>query len=260
MRCLDQVLFTEVSGLPGSSIGQNDFEGKGGNDTIIGTVNALGQKVTRANYLTRRALLRRTSLLGIADGDASVGHDTLTNISTLWGSAYNDTLRGSDNGFGTYETYEGRAGDDFIDGRGGYDQVTYNNDMATTSGIVIRLAAGTVTGDASVGTDTLRAVEAARGTNFDDLFDASNFGGAGAVNIGSSGTFNDFAGAGGNDQIIGNGATRISYSLAGARVLVDLETSAARNNRAHRGRLRQWRHGGHRHLYRRQCRSRFGLQ
>ena len=74
-----------------------------------------------------------------------------------------------------------------------------------------------MTGDATVGTDTLRSVEAARGTNFDDLFDATNFGGAGAVNIGSSGTFNDFAGAGGNDTIIGNGATRISYSLAGAR-------------------------------------------
>ncbi|MBR1212046.1 VCBS domain-containing protein [Bradyrhizobium sp. JYMT SZCCT0180] len=222
--------FAEVNGLPGSSIGQNDFEGKGGNDTIIGTVNALGQKVTRANYLSATGAVTADLALGVADGDASVGHDTLTNISTLWGSAYNDTLRGSDNGFGTYETYEGRAGDDFIDGRGGYDQVTYNNDVATTSGIVIRLAAGTVTGDASVGTDTLRSVEAARGTNFDDLFDASNFGGAGAVNIGSSGTFNDFAGAGGNDQIIGNGATRISYSLAGAAVSVNLDISGAATN------------------------------
>ena len=57
------------------------------------------------------------------------------------------------------------AGNDYIDGRGGFDQVNYNNNPATTSGIVIQLANGIVTGDATVGTDTLRNVEAARGTN-----------------------------------------------------------------------------------------------
>ena len=45
-----------------------------------------------------------------------------------------------DNAFATYETFEGRAGNDFVDGRGGYDQVTYNNDLTTTTGIVVHLA------------------------------------------------------------------------------------------------------------------------
>ena len=48
----------------------------------------------------------------------------------------------------------------------------------------------------------------------------------GAVNVGSLGTFNDFAGAGGNDTIIGNGNTRLNYSLAAGSVTADLETSS----------------------------------
>ena len=104
--------------------------------------------------------------------------------------------------------------------------MTYNNDPATTSGIVVHLAAGTVTGDATVGTDTIRDVEAARGTNFDDVFDATGYGLAGALNVSTTnGNFNDFGGAGGNDTIIGNGNTRLNYPIAAASVTVDLETS-----------------------------------
>src|SRR4029078_3594513 len=97
----------------------------------------------------------------------------------------------------------------------------------------VHLAAGTVTGDATIGTDTLRAVEAGRGTNFDDLFDAPVFGEAGAINVGSLGTFNDFAGAGGNDTIIGNGNTRLNYQLAAGSVTAELETGPIGKTHAH---------------------------
>uniref|UniRef100_UPI00048752C6 VCBS domain-containing protein n=1 Tax=Bradyrhizobium sp. WSM1743 TaxID=318996 RepID=UPI00048752C6 len=218
--------FTGSTGLPGVAAGQSEFEGRGGNDIVVGAVNALGQIVTRLSYLGATSAVTVDIGAGTADGDASVGHDTFSNVSTIWGSAYNDTIYGSDNAAFTYETYEGRGGDDYIDGRGGYDQVTYNSDTTTTSGIYVHLAAGVVNGDATVGTDTLRSVEAARGTNFDDTFDATGFGQAGATNVGSSGTFNDFAGAGGNDTIIGNGFTRLNYQIAASSVSVDLETSA----------------------------------
>src|SRR5258707_14626975 len=102
---------------------------------------------------------------------------------------------------------------------------TYNNDPATTSGITVHLAAGTVTGDATVGTDTLRHVEAARGTNFDDVFDATGFSDT-STNAGSSGTFNDFAGGGGNDTIIRNGNTRLNYQKAAANVAGERQASA----------------------------------
>src|SRR5258707_4166084 len=101
---------------------------------------------------------------------------------------------------------------------------TYNNDPATTSGITVHLAAGTVTGDATVGTDTIRHVEAARGTNFNDVFDATGFSDT-STNAGSSGTFNDFGGAGGNDTIIGNGNTRLNYQIPSASLSDHLEST-----------------------------------
>ena len=218
--------FTGWSGLPGVQVGQNDFEGKGGDDIIIGAVNVQGQAQTRVSYVSATGAVTVDIAAGTADGDASVGHDVFSNLFSVWGSSSNDTLRGSDNGFATFEIFEGRGGDDLIDGRGGYDRADYANDTTTTSGITVHLAAGTVTGDATVGTDTLRAVEAIRGTNFDDLYDATGFGAAGAANIGSLGTFNDFAGAGGNDTVIGNGNTRLNYAVAVGGITVDLQTTA----------------------------------
>ena len=45
----------------------------------------------------------------------------------------NDTLLGSDN-VNTTGSFDGRAGDDHIDGRDGFDQAIYNGDPAVTSG------------------------------------------------------------------------------------------------------------------------------
>ena len=97
----------------------------------------------------------------------------------------------------------------------------------TVSGITVNMAAGTVMGDASIGTDTLRSIESVRGTNFADTYDATGFGQAGALNIGSIGTFNDFEGLGGNDTITGNGNTRITYLNATGGVTVDIAAGTA---------------------------------
>ena len=80
--------------------------------------------------------------------------------------------------------------------------------------------------------DTLRSVELVTGTNFVDFFNAgptannpSGFSGnstnAGSATGSNSGTLNEFQGRGGNDFIIGNGSTRISFMGATARVTVD---------------------------------------
>ena len=84
-----------------------------------------------------------------------------------------------------------------------------------------------MTGDAAIGTDTLRSVEGVRGTNFVDNYNASNFGGAGFLdafvnNVGNFGTFNEFEGVGGNDNVTGNGNTRIAFYSASEGVTVDL--------------------------------------
>ena len=160
-------------------------------------------------------------------GNASVGTDHFTNVNTVIGSGYGDTLRGSDNVDGTLRAISmAAAATTTIEGRGGYDFAAYNNDPATHSGITVNLAAGTVTGDASVGTDTLRGVEGVRGTQFADTYNAVGFYG-GSANAGSLGAFNNFDGQDGNDSITGNGNTRIQYSQATAAVFVDLGSTWA---------------------------------
>jgi hypothetical protein len=226
----DSTGFTGNTGLPGAIIGFAEFEGGGGDDEIIGARNVQGHALTRASYLGASAGvtvdMQTGQAFGTDPGDiANVGHDTISNILNVWGSNYDDILRGSDNGSGSFEAYEGRRGNDFIDGRGGYDVVVYATDLTTSTGITVHLADGTVTGDATVGTDTLRNVEAVRATNFDDLYDATNFGTAGTANTGSLGTFNDFQGGGGNDTVIGNGNTRVNFSSALAGVTVNLQTN-----------------------------------
>ena len=93
------------------------------------------------------------------------------------------------------------------------------------------MASGTVTGDAAIGTDTLRSVEGIRGTNFADTYVATNFGISGA-NVGNLGTFNEFEGMRGNDSITGNGNTRIAFYNALAAVTVDLSLGTSRGTAA----------------------------
>nr|WP_256467870.1 Ig-like domain-containing protein [Bradyrhizobium sp. 18] len=218
--------FSGNSGVPGTPIGFNSFEGIGGDDIIVGTVNPSGEILTRISYVNAAAAVIVDFVAGTASGDASVGNDTFTTVNSVIGSAFGDALRGSDNPNGTFEQYDGRAGNDLIDGRGGYDFAIYNNDVTTTTGITVNLAAGTVTGDATIGTDTLRSVEAVRGSNFADTYDATGFSGT-STNAGSSGTFNNFEGMGGNDAIIGNGNTRLQYTQSSAGVTVDLLAGTA---------------------------------
>src|SRR5262249_23572947 len=194
----------------------NEFEGRGGNDQIIGNTN------TRISYLHATGPVTVDLAAGTADGDASDGHDTFSGGHRGRGSYFADTLLGSTNPSGTAEFFEGRGGDDFIDGRGGFDRAVYLNEDAP---IDVHLAAGDVFGGPNTGHDTLRSIESVFGTNFADTYDATGFT-ASSTNAGSAGVnaagaaFNEFEGAGGNDKIIGNGNTRIAFYDATAGVTV----------------------------------------
>ena len=215
--------FTGDTSTPGTPIGFNEFEGRGGDDIITTAVNGFGAALTRVSYVSATGAVTVDIAAGTADGNASVGHDTFVGpgILSAFGSAFADTLSGSNNGFGTIEVFDGRAGNDTINGRGGFDRADYNNDPTTVSGITVHLAAGTVSGDSTIGTDTLVSVEAVRGTNLADVYDATGFSGS-STNAGSLGTFNEFTGEGGNDTIIGNGNTRLGFNNATAGVTVDI--------------------------------------
>jgi Ca2+-binding RTX toxin-like protein len=207
----------------------NDFEGLGGDDLIIGNGS------TRVSFIHATAAVTVDIALGSALGDASIGHDTFTGVSSVRGSNFADTLLGSDNTTGT-ENFEGRGGNDFINGRIGFDRATYSSEDAP---ITVHLADGTVIGGVNTGTDTLRSIEAITGTEFADIFDATGFTGSGAAtpstnsgNSGAGGTssnFNEFEGVGGDDVITGNGNTRVAYYNATAGVTVTLTGPATGN-------------------------------
>jgi hypothetical protein len=206
----------------GNGAAFNEIEGMGGNDVITGNGN------TRIAFYNATAGVTVDILAGTASGDTSVGNDTFTNVSIVAGSQFNDTFFGSNNAPQTSEQFEGRGGDDLINGRGGFDQAIYNNDTAVTTGIHVDMAAGFVTGDAAIGADTLRQVESVRGTNFADTYIATGFGSG--ANVGSLGTLNEFEGLGGNDVITGSGDTRISFVSASGGVTVDLVAGTATGN------------------------------
>ena len=131
----------------------------------------------------------------------------------------------------TAEIFEGLGGNDTINGGGGFDRASYNVAYSGT-GINVQLAAGTVTGGTDIGTDTLSSVEAIWGTEFADIYNATGFT-ATSTNAGSAGVngsgvaFNEFEGGGGNDNITGNGNTRVYFGHATGGVVVTLGVNGA---------------------------------
>ncbi len=201
----------------------NEFEGRGGNDTIIGNGS------TRISYLHATAGVTVDIATGTALGDASVGRDTFTGVNSVRGSYFDDNLYGSDNPFNTFQNFEGRGGNDYIDGRGGFDRAVYGLE---DTGINVQLAAGIVTGGPNTGTDTLRSVEGITGTEYADFYDATGFT-ASSTNAGSAGVnlsgkaFNEFEGRGGDDTITGNSNTRVAFYNAAAGVTVTLDAGGS---------------------------------
>ena len=133
-----------ASPQPGTSPLFNEFEGMGGNDTIT------GNGFTRVSYLNAAAGVTVDIAAGTGQGTApgdlaGVGVDSFTGVNAVRGSNFDDTLSGSDNRIFTAENFEGRGGNDLIDGRGGFDRAIYSNDPAVTAGITVNLAAGSVT-------------------------------------------------------------------------------------------------------------------
>jgi Ca2+-binding RTX toxin-like protein len=133
--------------------------GGGGSDTIDG-----GQGYDLVSYQTSTVGVSVT-LNDTLDGvgvDGFGGFDVLRSIEGVRGSAHNDVLTGSNTA--AYESFEGREGNDTIDGLGGTDRVDY---VRSKAGVVVNLATGTAS-DGYGGTDTLTRIENVRGSTFND--------------------------------------------------------------------------------------------
>ncbi len=145
---------------------------------------------------------------GIIRGNESVGRDQVSGIFEVRGSQFNDTLFGTNANpnapppgqlLGTFESFEGMAGNDLIIGRGGQDRANYSQ---SPNGVNVHLGNGLASDDGHGGVDTLFGIEGIGGSRFDDILtgDASD-------NFFEPLRGNDTVdGAGGNDLVMYRGA------------------------------------------------------
>lgn len=173
----------------------DDYIGvEGGNDTVDGGNGYDSLGFDEANY-------RWDTTRGV-DLDAATGLATtpwggtlhFSQIERFKDSLFSDTLRGSS----ADETFVVSRGSDVIDGRGGFDEVRYDqvDRWGAVSAVVVNLATGQAI-DSWGDTDSLAGIEAARGSIFGDTL------------IGS-GRANELEGWDGNDLLQGGkGADRL---------------------------------------------------
>lgn len=146
------------------------FRGQGGNDFIDG-----GSGFDRVEYTNATAGVSVTLGGGLAGSanDGQGGTDTLWNIEAVRGSLFGDSLTGSN---ANNEEFDGRQGDDLIDGGGGTgDVAVYSGNRSdfvfsrTSDGaLVVSDTRAPRDGVAFEGTDTVRNVEQFR--FFDGVF------------------------------------------------------------------------------------------
>ena len=211
------------------------FDGGAGNDWLDGgngtdtarfqqssagvIVNLSGRSITVDPAI--RSVTGMVSATTVASGtayDGMGGVDTLISIESVWGSDFNDYIRGSDS-VTQRQFFNGDGGDDFIDGGAGIDIVSYQDVPISNGGItafLIRDADGFIRiQDGKGGVDTLFNIEGISGTRSDDTL------------IG--GSSNDWIrGDAGNDYLDGGaGEDWVFYSNSPSGVYVNLAAGIA---------------------------------
>ncbi|HFQ14975.1 MAG TPA: DUF11 domain-containing protein, partial [Rhodobacteraceae bacterium] len=148
----------------------------------------------------------------------------------LYGNAGDDLLKGGDGNDQLYggngndmlagdagdDLLDGGRGDDMLDGGEGFDTVDYRGATAAIT-LTGSYSGRTVTGDASVGTDTLSAIEEILGTGFADTFDYTSYNSLVYEGMGGDDTFN----------ISYNAWISYQHALAGVTVDLDARTAAS---------------------------------
>jgi Ca2+-binding RTX toxin-like protein len=199
----------------------NDTLDGGGSDTVLGSLGALDRaeygnnnntQSVIANIGTVTRIFGAVTVVGGTAVDGLGGIDTLINIDVLQGGAANDTLVGGNPFNDSFERFEGRGGNDFLDGGSGNDEADYS---ASPGGVIVDLGSGTAI-DGHGGNDTLVNIEWVRGSDFDDVLIGGN---AETVRLGG-GIGNDFINGG-----AGNGVRYASFSFAGGGAIGNLGTA-----------------------------------
>ena len=178
--------------------GADTLDGGNGNDTIY---YSFATGAVRVNLAT-----------GVASG--ADGHDMITNVESVVGSGFNDTITGNAAG----NQISGLVGDDVLDGAGGVDWVYYNQ---TNGDVAVNLLAGSASG--ALGNDTLRRIENIVSGGGNDTLTGSNgantiYGGNGNDTIDARKGDDFLIGDAGNDTLTPGGGLDTLYGGAGADV------------------------------------------
>jgi Ca2+-binding RTX toxin-like protein len=130
--------------------------------------------------------------------DDFIGNDTFTGVFDLFGTGHDDQLYGNDSN----NAIRGSEGDDYIDGRGGLDELNYV-DVVTgqaTHGVTVDLSQNLVSDDGFGGTDQVYNMERVRGSMFDDTITGDN----GDNRLRGEEGNDVLSGLGGDDLLIGD--------------------------------------------------------
>ncbi|MGH2342152.1 hypothetical protein ACRC7T_11790 [Segnochrobactraceae bacterium EtOH-i3] len=139
--------------------------------------------------------------------------DTLISIEDIRGTQYGDKITGSNKN--VFESFQGIAGNDTIDGGGGNeDRVDYHRDarFGGRSGVTVDLGKGKAI-DGFGDIDTLRNIEQAGGSNYADTLTGSS----GANLLRGRGGNDILNGKGGGDTLEGEAGNDVLYGTTGSR-------------------------------------------
>ncbi|HEY8355976.1 MAG TPA: hypothetical protein VIL30_00840 [Ramlibacter sp.] len=181
--------------------GDNFLRGLQGNDTLDGAAGG-----DWADYREAAGAVSVNLATGRASG--ADGTDTLSNIERVRGSLHNDVITGSvvDN------VLRGLAGNDRLDGGGGFDVADYSE---AASGVKVNLALASNQATGGDGTDQLLDIEGVLGSRNNDTL------------TGDAGD-NTLRGRGGDDVLDGGAGTDLaSYRDAQAAIAVDLRLTTS---------------------------------
>ena len=202
-----------------------ELQGGAGDDTMDGglitdTLNI--DNSNRVNYQNTGGagvIVDFIAGTGVGAAGSNAGNDTLLNFNQVHGSSFADTLMGSTR-TDVSELFEGRDGNDSIDGRGGFDLVRFES---ATGGVSVNLITGIsigIGGGSGVGSDVFTNIEGVLGSNFDDSIVGGNAANGTVVGDGLS---EFLRGNGGNDTIDGGqGYDTAAYNTATTGVVVTL--------------------------------------
>jgi Ca2+-binding RTX toxin-like protein len=193
-----------IGGVASSVLSGEFYAGLAGNDTFNG-----GSGYDEVRYNTDASYGGFGGVnVNLATGVAIDGfgfQDTLINITVVVGTSQNDVMRGSDLIRRQEDVFQGGAGNDFLNGGGGRDEVRYDRDHTSgaAQGVTVNLATGFAI-DGFGDTDTLVSIEMVRGSAFGDTLIGGNA---------ASDDYEGFTGSKGNDSINGgSGFDEVRYA------------------------------------------------